>query len=147
MKPGTKALRKGRTSIPNQIYHLIATTKDRRPVFNDFRLARSAVYAINSQPISTLAYVVMPDHIHWLLQMGHDAIDLGKLMQSVKTSVSRKHYLRFSHGNIWQQGFYDHAIRSEEIIEDIARYIIYNPVRAGLVKTVREYSHWDAKWV
>ena len=147
MKPGTKALRKGRASIPNQAYHLIATTKDRHPLFKDFQLARSAVLAINKQPISTLAYVVMPDHIHWLLQIGHEAEDLGKLMQSMKTSISRMHCIRFGHGKIWQKGFYDHAIRRDEVLEDVARYIIYNPVRAGLVKTVREYSHWDAMWV
>ena len=32
-------------------------------------------------------------------------------------------------------------------IEHGGRYIIYNPIRVGLAKTIKEYSHWDAYWV
>jgi len=48
---------------------------------------------------------------------------------------------------IWQDGYHDHALRAEESLEDVARYIVMNPVRAGLVKSVREYPLWDAKWL
>jgi hypothetical protein len=50
-------------------------------------------------------------------------------------------------GSIWQEGFHDHAIRREERLRDTARYIIANPVRAGLAKSVRDYPHWYAAWV
>ncbi|MGB7814803.1 MAG: hypothetical protein WBL28_00460 [Methylotenera sp.] len=48
---------------------------------------------------------------------------------------------------IWQPGFYDHAIRKDEDIVAIARYIIANPIRAGLVKRVGDHPHWDAVWL
>ena len=48
---------------------------------------------------------------------------------------------------IWQAGYYDHAIRKNEDIVNIARYIIANPLRAGLVKRVGDYPHWDAVWL
>jgi len=48
---------------------------------------------------------------------------------------------------IWQRGFYDHAHRYEEDMRDIARYIIANPMRLGLVKSAGEYPHWDAIWL
>jgi REP element-mobilizing transposase RayT len=47
----------------------------------------------------------------------------------------------------WQEGFHDHALRREEDLRDIARYIVLNPVRAGLVRNIREYPLWDAVWL
>ncbi len=48
---------------------------------------------------------------------------------------------------MWQKGFHDHAIREEEDLRAVARYVVANPVRAGLVQSVRDYPHWDARWV
>jgi putative transposase len=50
-------------------------------------------------------------------------------------------------GRIWQDGFHDHALRKEEAVIDAARYIVANPLRAGLVGSVKDYSHWDAIWL
>jgi len=50
-------------------------------------------------------------------------------------------------GAMWQQGFHDHALRNEENILDIARYVVMNPVRAKLCKRVGDYPFWDAVWV
>jgi REP element-mobilizing transposase RayT len=50
-------------------------------------------------------------------------------------------------GRIWQKGFHDHAIRKEEDLRAVARYVVANPVRAGLVQSVRDYPHWDARWI
>jgi uncharacterized protein with ACT and thioredoxin-like domain len=48
---------------------------------------------------------------------------------------------------IWQQDFHDHALRMEEDVKSVARYIVANPLRAGLVMKIGDYSHWDAKWL
>jgi len=50
-------------------------------------------------------------------------------------------------GALWQRGFHDHALRRDEDIEDIARYIVANPLRAGLVRHIGDYPHWDAIWI
>ena len=34
---------------------------------------------------------------------------------------------------LWQEGYYDRVLRQEEDVRHVARYIIENPVRAGLV--------------
>jgi REP element-mobilizing transposase RayT len=68
--PHSKDLRKGRDSQPNQTYLLTTVTYQRQPVFNDFYLGRLVVRAIRKQhqlgTIDSLAFVVMPDHLHWL---------------------------------------------------------------------------------
>jgi hypothetical protein len=50
-------------------------------------------------------------------------------------------------GHVWQRGFHDRALRGDEDLPAVARYIVANPLRAGLVRSVRDYPHWYAKWV
>lgn len=60
------------------------------------------------------------------------------------------HSVRLYHGKgktIWQKGFFDHAARSDEDLLTIARYIIANPLRAGLCESVGDYPWWDAEWL
>jgi REP element-mobilizing transposase RayT len=42
-------------------------------------------------------------------------------------------------GRLWQDGYYDHVLRNNETTVKVARYIVENPVRAGLVTSVKEY--------
>ena len=140
-RPGYKALRKGRTSIPNQIYHLTTTTLNRYPFFKDFDTARRLIRILNEQPVETLAFVVMPDHFHWLVKLDEKSPDISSLMRRIKTSITKQKGVK------WQRGYYDRAIRKEEDILDVARYIIANPIRAKTCQSVREYPHWDAVWI
>ncbi|WP_420554946.1 REP-associated tyrosine transposase [Neptuniibacter marinus] len=137
-KANAQSLRVGRYSQPNQIYHLTLTCANRRPVFSDPYLAKHAVHSIKrlTQEATTIAFVIMPDHIHWLMQL-NDRKKLSDTVRLLKVFITHKA------GKIWQKGFYDHALRKEEDIKNIARYIILNPVRAGIVKTIREYPWWD----
>ena len=83
----------------------------------------------------------MPDHLHWLMQINQKQT-LSSIVKSVKAKTAQaigKH--------IWQAGYYDHAIRKDEDMVSIARYITANPIRAGLVKKVGDYPHWDAIWL
>lgn len=145
MNPHSKSLRIGRNSSINQVYHITTTTKDRSPIFNRFQNARILIntlrYIHERGDAETLCFVVMPDHLHWLLQLGEN-----KLLSEVVASVKR-YSSRHCDGLKWQAGFHDHALRKEEYLKSVSRYIIHNPVRAGLVRSVKEYSHWDAIWL
>lgn len=48
---------------------------------------------------------------------------------------------------IWARAFHDHAVRADEDLVAVARYVIANPVRAGLANNVCEYPWWDADWL
>lgn len=50
-------------------------------------------------------------------------------------------------GPLWQKGFHDRALRQEEDLQAVARYVIANPRRAGLVDRTGSYPLWDAKWL
>jgi REP element-mobilizing transposase RayT len=89
----------------------------------------------------------MPDHIHWLFSLSGSR-SLSTCIQNVKAfSARRINELLGSNNTIWQPAFYDRAIRRDEDLESVARYIVANPLRAGIVRSVREYALWDAKWV
>jgi REP element-mobilizing transposase RayT len=94
----------------------------------------------------SLAWVVMPDHFHWLVELRDNT--LPGLMRTTKSRCARAVNARLGRtGQMWQKGFHDRAIRREEDLQAVARYIIANPLRAGLVRRVHDYPLWDAIWL
>ncbi|TLM79894.1 REP-associated tyrosine transposase [Microbulbifer harenosus] len=139
-------LRAGRVSESNRVYLITAVCHKRQAIFSSFENGRAFVHAIRDvEQAITLCYVVMPDHIHWLLQLAEDA-DLSQAVQKAKSLTTMALRKSWS-GPIWQRGFHDHALRKEEDIQAFARYVVANPLRAGLVKSLRYYSLWDAIWL
>ena len=146
--PHGKDLRKGRFSQPGGIYLTTFVTNSREALFTDLLTARLVITSLmKSKAAETMCFVVMPDHVHWLLQLRPHG-ELAKAVRGVKYASTRRinRYLGRS-GSIWQDGYHDHALRREENIREAARYIVANPLRAGLVKSVSQYPHWDAKWL
>lgn len=68
------ALRRGRHSESGQVYLVTAVTEQRTPLFNDPYLARALVREMRRlddlRNVNSLAWVVMPDHLHWLIELG-----------------------------------------------------------------------------
>ena len=148
LMPNSCNLRIGRFSLNNGMYLATFATKKRESLFKEFDIARIVVRRINSSLFAdTLAFVVMPDHVHWLIQL-KTCRTLSQTVQAAKISCTRSINRRLSRkGTIWQPGFHDHALRNEEALKEIARYVVANPVRAKLVKKVGDYPHWDAIWI
>jgi putative transposase len=143
-------LRTGRQSESGRIYLLTAVTHGRQQFFKDWGMGRLVVHefrrAQESGNATSIAWVVMPDHFHWLVEL-HNG-DLPKLMQTTKSRSARAmNKERGCHETLWQKGYFDRALRREEDLKAAARYIIANPLRAGLVTSVRDYSLWDAIWL
>jgi REP element-mobilizing transposase RayT len=147
-EPGSKALRKGRVSVSGQIYIVTFVTDRRYPYFLELRLARSVTCALNrTAGQATLCHVVMPDHVHWLLELKVGS-SLSRVVQACKSRSAHEINNALQRcGRVWQAGFHDHALRTEESVVEAARYIVANPIRAGLCEKVEQYSHWDAVWV
>ena len=148
--PGTKALRKGRFSQPNGIYFVTIVTEERLPWFSQFDLAcvmcRSIKRADETGATRILCWVVMPDHVHLLVEMGEE--ELSSVIRRLKSgSAVRLNRQIGRKGRFWLPGFHDRGLRREESIKDFARYIIANPLRAKLTKKYGNYPFWDAVWL
>jgi REP element-mobilizing transposase RayT len=151
IRPGHAALRRGRHSRERQVYLVTFTTEDRAPHFSEDDTAIAAARAIEDPRLwrdSQLdAWVLMPDHWHGLISLGADD-ELSSLVQKLKTNVSRRvRDARPDISKVWSVGFHDHALRAQESVTEAARYIIRNPVEAGLVRRIGDYPYWNAAWV
>jgi len=80
----------------------------------------------------------MPDHLHLLL-LGEDKSSLHTFMKTFKQETSFK-FRRTCNSPLWHRSYYDHVLRKEEALEEVALYILNNPVRAGLVDDYRSYA-------
>lgn len=137
-------LRKGRFSQSGMVYHITTVTRDRTPYFASLDVGRKVVQQLMALQTDgraeTLCYVVMPDHLHWLM-----ALHGGSLAESVQLLKGRSAHAIGQ--EIWQANYYDHAVRQDEDLRKMARYIVANPLRAGLVAQIGDYPLWDAVWL
>ena len=140
-------LLRGRASIGGQIYLVTTVTRHRARLFTNLYLGRIVVRELHGPATRgramTLAYVVMPDHLHWLLQL-RPGIDLSEVVWAVKGRSSFEiNRARNVRGCVWQPKFHDRALRSDEHLGAVARYVVCNPIRAGLVRRLDDYPLWD----
>ena len=140
----------GRHSERGRLYLLTSITQQRRPIFKNFYLGRLVVeqfrQAHEDGIVMSKAWVVMPDHFHWLVELKDKT--LAEVMCRVKSRSSvMVNQASRSTGRLWQKGYHDRALRDEEDIKDIARYIIKNPIRARLTTRIGDYPLWDACWM
>ena len=89
--------------------------------------------------LSVYVYCFMPSHLHVLLIGKSDMADLRKAVKMFKQKTGY-YFKREYRRSLWQKSFYDHVLRKDEDIEKVVRYILENPVRAGLVENFWEYK-------
>ncbi|QXP83607.1 transposase [Methylococcus sp. Mc7] len=149
--PHSRDLRRGRFSESGRPYLVTTVTHQRTPRFLAFGACRCVVQELRNADARgdsrTLAWVLMPDHLHWLFEL--QAVSLSTVVGRFKQASARnvKGLLECKGQRLWQPGFHDRAVRKEEDIRAIARYVVANPLRAGLVKRLGDYPHWDAVWL
>lgn len=86
-----------------------------------------------------LAYCIMPNHVHMVLViMNHDK-PFYAILQSLKRHSAREANKTLNRvGNpFWHEESYDHVVRNSDELNRVIRYVLDNPVKAGLVK------NWD----
>lgn len=148
---GHAALRRYRVSLPAHLYHVTTATRARRPVFAEWSAARAAIRAMHQANVlrdsRLLAWTLMPDHLHALVELG--SLDsVGALARRVKSaSAHAVNRLTGISGALWQAAYHEHLLRADESALAVARYIVANPLRAGLVRRVADYPHWDCVWL
>ncbi|MDZ4811849.1 MAG: transposase [Pseudomonadota bacterium] len=148
--PGNRSLRKGRANLHGQIYLITTCCSDRQPRFGDF-WAAAQVARLSHDPTlwphaRLLCWMLMPDHWHGLVELHSGSI--SDTVSRFKACTSRAiNAIERRRGALWQSGFHDHALRDDEDALACARYVIANPIRAGLVRSCRDWPFWNAVWL
>ena len=161
---------------PGVGYLITAVSDDRELVFADARCAQAAhedvAFYARKFGMASLAHVVMPDHMHWVMLPSPEDFErfareqrkrggkyaeaperfyLSKIMEDYKRhaafAVNEIRGVRGVH--VWQEGFRDDGLRTPDVIRAAVRYVVDNPVKAGLVKDAADYPYlaWDGEWL
>ena len=86
-------------------------------------------------------YVLMPDHFHLFVSFQPGPLQLSSWMKSLKNTLSKTLRALGRPAPHWQEGFFDHVLRSSESYEQKWLYVRDNPVRAGLVSKWEEWPY------
>ena len=101
---------------------------------------RFAARAERDFNIAVGRYVIMPDHVHLFVCGGLDFV-LGDWIGALKQALAKANKLSRKDKQIWQEGFFDHVLRSDESYAQKWAYVRDNPVRAGLVTRAEDWPY------
>jgi putative transposase len=90
------------------------------------------------EEFSIIAYCFMPDHLHLVVEGLAEQSDMKKFVRRAKQYSGYAHPQRTGQ-RLWQRYGHEHVIRDNESVRKIVRYVIENPVRAGLVRDPTDY--------
>ena len=108
-------------------------------------LVERAVTYGHARHFNMLAWVIMPNHVHALIEVGE--VPLSKTVQNWKslTAVEANKILGRT-GRFWQPEYWDRFMRDEEQRQKAVRYIENNPVKAKLSRTAEEWPFSSARF-
>ena len=123
-------------------YFITILTKDRIVHFKEVEVVSHLINLLletaKSEGFDVSSYCFMPDHLHLLVMGIYDKSNLRRFM-SVFKQKSGYWFKKNYNEDLWHISYYDHVLRKEESMEEVAFYILGNPVRKGLVSDFREY--------
>lgn len=140
---GEKVPRQPRVHVPNAFYHVTARGNNKENVFySESDYGRYLDYLGEYKErfgFAVLAYALMPNHVHFLLQIGQ--VPLSHIMQGLQVSYTQYFNRRHERvGHAFQGRYFARIIDSESYLLQAIRYINQNPLRAGLVQDLSAYK-------
>jgi len=147
-----------RTNTPGACYFFTVVTFRRRNILTDDEcrvwLRDAVVNTRKRYPFMIDAWVLLPDHIHCIWTLPENDSDFSvrwngikrRFTQSAKHRFHKPEWINASkqkhrEGAIWQRRFWEHQIRDDNDYQRHLDYIHYNPVKHGLVQSVKEWPH------
>lgn len=111
-------------------------------------IVKESIHFRDERQFELHAYCVMPNHVHLLATNTRQDTPFHRVMGSMKANSAKKanEYLGSIGQPFWQEESYDHIIRNEKSFERIIKYILNNPVKAGLVSNWQEWPHTYCKY-
>ena len=109
-------------------------------------LVEGALRHLDGERYRLLAWCVMPNHVHALIET-RDGFPLADVLHSWKSFTSRKaSKLVGRSGQFWQREYLDRYVRNAEHYQAVVAYIEENPVQAGLAKVKTEWPWSSARF-
>jgi putative transposase len=125
-----------------KVYFLTVCCDRRRAYLSDPLIATSVLQTLlqsaNRLFFTLHAFCLMPDHVHFLGQGTDDTSDALEFVRYFKQRTGFFHKQR-THSVLWESSYYDHILRPQDGVIEVARYIWWNPVRKKLCLRPNDY--------
>lgn len=127
-------------------YFVTATTNGKK-VFSDTQSADILLSCIyHARKVGwylLLSFVIMPEHLHMIVVSRSK--NISQIMKSIKGYSARliNAYIQ-NRGSIWQEGFYDYILDTQDKLLTKLEYIQNNPVKEGLAREPELYFYSSA---
>ncbi len=96
----------------------------------------------NKKDYNLICYCIMPNHIHLVFELLKGNKGISKIMQSIKRISAKKSNIILNRsGKFWQDESFDRWIRNEKELYYVIRYVLLNPVSAGLVGDWKDWEY------
>jgi putative transposase len=124
-------------------YSLTCCTLERFAAFEDARAVSGVLSHLRQTAFrhgfALVAYCFMPDHLHVLAEGCREDASLRHFVLRFR-QASGYWYSRTFRRRLWQDGYYDRVLRESEDTVSAVKYVLENPVRKGLAKSIGEYK-------
>ncbi|MEI7643038.1 MAG: DUF1156 domain-containing protein [Chloroflexales bacterium] len=108
-------------------------------------LVQQALLHFDSERYRLLAWVIMPNHVHVLIET-FAGYPLDQILHSWKSYTAKEaNKLLGRTGEFWQPEYFDRYIRDERHLADVVSYIHENPVKAGLASRAEDWVWSSAR--
>ncbi len=114
-------------------------------------LVSNSLHHYDGKRYDLIAFCVMPNHVHTVFtplpKSESDYWSMASILHSIKLYTARRaNRILGREGQFWQHENYDHVVRGEPELNRIVRYVLNNPVKAGLVESWDEWAWSYCKW-
>lgn len=135
-----------RTRSASGIYHVMLRGINKQKIFHDVDDCRRFMDTLRRyKPICSyeiFAYCLMPNHIHLLIREGKESI--GQALKRISSSYVYWYNIKYKRvGHLFQNRFKSEAVEDEVYFLTVLRYIIQNPMKAGIEKAPGKYP-WSS---
>lgn len=105
-------------------------------------ICKQSIIFFDGKDIRVICYCIMSTHIHLVFELLSREKSLSDIMASVKRFSARKvnEFLKRK-GTFWQSESFDRLIRDEKELYFVVKYVLLNPVTAGLVADHKNWSY------
>ena len=109
-------------------------------------VCKQSIMFFDNKDIDVICYCIMPNHVHLVFELLSKDKLVGEIMASIKrySAKSANKVLKLT-GKFWQAESFDRLVRNEKELYNIIKYVLLNPVNAGLVNDYKDWQHTYCK--
>ncbi|AFH48909.1 Hypothetical protein IALB_1198 [Ignavibacterium album JCM 16511] len=105
-------------------------------------IVKSTLHYPDGKDYKLICYCIMPNHFHFVIGLLPKNKGISKIMQSIKRISARDcNKVLNRSGAFWQDESFDRWVRDDKELYFVIRYVLLNPMSAGLVDNWYDWEH------